>query len=108
MKKLLSIILAALMVSSMALSIGAAYDYGLRQSFVYDDTFILGDVNGDGAVNSVDSYCLKTSIAGVGEEEIDADASDFNADTRCDSVDSYNLKLCLAGVKSALDYEEGK
>ncbi len=108
MKKLISMILAALMVASMAVSISGAYDFRLKQDFVYDETFVLGDVNGDENVNALDSYCMKTSMAGVSDIEIDRDAADFNADSKCDSIDSYNLKLCLAGVKSTDEYEEGK
>ncbi|MBE6588014.1 MAG: DUF4838 domain-containing protein [Ruminococcaceae bacterium] len=56
-----------------------------------------GDINHDGTINAMDSYFLKTSIAGtaVGTDEL---ASDTNSDGSVNSMDSYVMKLHLAGL----------
>ncbi|MBE6588144.1 MAG: DUF4838 domain-containing protein [Ruminococcaceae bacterium] len=108
MKKVLSLLFAVAIVFSMATVSFAAYDFKLSQDFIDDETFVLGDVNGDGAVNAVDSYCVKTTIAGVCTEEISLDAADFDANGQCSAPDSYSLKLCLAGAKTTSDFENGK
>jgi len=105
MKKVLSLLFAVAIVFSMATVSFAAYDFKLSQDFIDDETFVLGDVNGDGAVNAVDSYCVKTTIAGVCTEEISLDAADFDANGQCSAPDSYSLKLCLAGAKTTSDFE---
>ena len=105
MKKILAFLTAVITVLSMVVSLGAAYDFKLKQEFVNDETFILGDVNGDGTVNAVDSYCIKTTLAGVCSEEIVLSAADFDADGKCSAPDSFNLKLCLSGAKATSDFE---
>ena len=91
----------------MAVATGAAFDFSLPQTFVNDETYVLGDVNGDGTVNAMDSYSIKVSMVGASDVVLDPNASDFNADGKCDSIDSYSLKLCLAGVHSTGFYENG-
>ena len=111
MKKLLSIVLVISMLSSLALSVSAEFEIWLDQSFKYDDTFSLGDVNCDGAVNAMDSYYLKLAIVGglvASENSFSLDASDFNADGQCTAQDSYSLKLCLSNTKTPGDFENGK
>jgi len=118
MKRILSIVLCAVMLASaLCASVGAAQynpevldedNLSLTQDFLEDKTFNLGDVNDDGAVNAMDSYYLKTDIAGVCEIAINTDASDFDANGMNAAPDAYSLKLCLAGVKTATDFENGK
>jgi hypothetical protein len=56
---------------------------------------ILGDVNGDGKVDTVDLAQLKLYLAGLGE---DVENADFNNDKKVDTVDLAELKLFLAGL----------
>ena len=109
MKKIISLVLLAVMLALAAVPVGAAYDFRLSQSFINDESFSLGDLNGDGAVNAQDAYYMKASL--VGAElgiEIESDAADFDADAKCSASDSYSLKLCLSGAKSVSDFENGK
>ncbi|MBQ2730198.1 MAG: leucine-rich repeat protein [Clostridia bacterium] len=52
---------------------------------------ILGDCNGDGAVNAIDSYLMKQAIIGY-ESVIDPFAVDLNGDGRINACDSLALK----------------
>lgn len=56
-----------------------------------------GDANADGVINSVDSYFVKSKIAGF---DIPADelAVDVNSDGTVNTVDSYALKSHIAGA----------
>ncbi|MDD6095184.1 MAG: DUF4838 domain-containing protein, partial [Clostridia bacterium] len=80
-------------------------NFSLSQSFKNEETFTLGDVNGDGAVNSRDSYGIKAYVAGISNEEIIADAADFSADGTVNSRDNFYLKACLSGNSSLSDFE---
>ena len=108
MKKALAFLLSALMLLSSMAAVVSAGDFYLEQEFKHDDTFILGDVNDDGTVNAMDSYYLKTSLAGVCEVELNSEAYDFDADSKLGAPDSYSLKVCLAGVMTTADFENGK
>ncbi|MBQ4066220.1 MAG: DUF4838 domain-containing protein [Clostridia bacterium] len=108
MRKLLSVLLVIVMLAGTSVTVGAAYDFSLSQSFLNDETFLLGDVNGDGSVNAVDSYSIRTTLAGIATDAIDLDAADFDADGKCAAPDSYSLKLCLSGARSTADFENGK
>ncbi|MBQ2730143.1 MAG: hypothetical protein IJF69_05160, partial [Clostridia bacterium] len=59
MKKIISLVLLAVMMALAAVPVGAAYDFRLSQSFINDESFSLGDLNGDGAVNAQDAYYMK-------------------------------------------------
>ena len=107
MKKFITLCLALITVLSMATQI-AAYNFKLEQDFLYDDTYTLGDVNDDGAVNAIDSLMMRQTIAGVSSIEINLSAADFDANAQCSAPDAYSLKLCIAGAKSTADFEEGK
>ena len=108
MRKLLSVLLVIVMLAGTSVTVGAAYDFSLSQSFLNDETFLLGDVNGDGSVNAVDSYSIRTTLAGIATDAIDLDSADFDADGKCAAPDSYSLKLCLSGARSTADFENGK
>ena len=55
----------------------------------------LGDVNGDGEVNTVDLAELKLFLAGLSEVQGNADLND---DKKIDTADLAELKLQLAGL----------
>ena len=109
MKRFIAGILCAVMVATSLTCAVFAGDFSLEQDFLHDDTYTLGDVNNDGAINAQDAYLLKSAI--VGKETGKAfliDAADFDADTKCGATDSYSLKLCLSGMKKSEDFENGK
>jgi hypothetical protein len=62
---------------------------------VGNSSAVLGDVNGDGEVNTVDLAELKLFLAGLGEVQGNADLND---DEKIDTVDLAELKLQLAGL----------
>ena len=62
MKRLLAAVLATLMLVSMLAAVVFAGDFSLEIGFLEDETFVLGDVNCDGAMNAMDSYYLKVKI----------------------------------------------
>lgn len=118
MKKILSIVLCACMLfSALAIeAFGAQYNpevldennLSLTQNFMRDDTYTMGDVNGDRSVDGKDALSLKATVSGVGDYTVDADASDFDADGALSAKDSYSLKLVLSGSKTSKDFENGK
>ncbi len=105
MKKIISLALALMMLGSMAVSASALWDFNLTQTFVNDDTFILGDANGDGSVDGKDALSVKAAVAGMEGVSVDRSASDLDADGDTGAKDSYFLKLILSGAKTALDFE---
>ena len=108
MKKILAAFLTLLtLFGTMAAAVSAG-DLSLYQDFIYDDTFKLGDINGDGSVNSIDSLLLRTVVAGVADGEIVEEAGDFDGNGSCNAPDSYNLKVCLAGLRSISSFENGR
>ena len=64
MKKILFSLLAIALVLSLAATSVAAYD--LKQSFINDETYVMGDSNGDGGVDGKDALALKATVAGMG------------------------------------------
>ncbi len=119
MKRILSIVLCLVMlISAFAVSASAASQYNpevldednfnITQNIMEDETFVLGDVDGNGAINAIDSLSLKATIAGAGGVSCVADAADFDADGMLTAKDSYFARACLSGRSSTLDYENGK
>ncbi|MBQ4066218.1 MAG: DUF4838 domain-containing protein, partial [Clostridia bacterium] len=105
MKKLFSIILAvSMLVSTMAVAASAG-DFSLELDFLHDDTYLLGDTNGDDAVNAMDSMTMRQAIAGISTAEINMDAADFDANGSLSAPDAYSLKLCISGAKPTSDFE---
>jgi len=76
-------------------------EFGLE----WDDTYTLGDVNGDGDQNGKDSLAIKATVAGTDGYSIVADAADFDASGAVDAKDSYFMKTCLAGMTSFASLE---
>ncbi len=114
MKKTLKVVFSfAVLLCMLVTGIGAAYtpieldedNFDLVHGIVSDNTYELGDVNGDKAVNAKDSLTVRATIGGVDGFECSVEASDFDADGRLSPIDSFNLKLCLAGKASISDYE---
>ena len=101
MKKALSIVLLLSMLAGM-LSIGAA------ASLVVDDTFTLGDVNGDGVSDPTDALEVARYLADVEGAEVIRDAADMDADGQVSAYDALQFKLCIAGAKQWSDYEVGE
>jgi len=65
------------------------------------EEYALGDINGDGMVNSYDSNVLKRIISGsyiVDDNSKALYAADFNGDGRINSIDSNLLKKYLVGL----------
>ena len=74
MKKVLSVVLLLSMLAGMCSIGAAAHDY------VVDDTYTLGDVNGDGESNALDALEVAKYLAGAEVEQFIRDAGDMNAD----------------------------
>ena len=102
MKKALSMVLLLSMLAGM-LSIGAA-----AQDYVVDDTFTLGDVNGDGVSDPTDALEVARYLADVEGAEVIRDAADMDADGQVSAYDALQFKLCIAGAKQWSDYEVGE
>ena len=104
MKKILFSLLAIALVLSLAATSVAAYD--LKQSFINDETYVMGDSNGDGGVDGKDALLLKATVAGMGGYDPDPEATDFDADGDLSAKDSYSMKLVLSGNKTSADFEK--
>jgi hypothetical protein len=94
------------MVLSMAIGTFALEGNSATHSVHTDEAFILGDANGDGAVDMKDSIDLKKACAGintVGENE-----ADINADGIINAKDLLVLKKCNAEVDELSNYDNAK
>ena len=107
MKKILSagiaLFMAVLMTGSVSAELVQLYVY--ERTMLYDETFVLGDVNGDESVDGKDALSLKTAVSGASSVDIIDQAADFDADGDVSAKDSYSLKLVNSGVKAIADYE---
>ncbi len=103
MKKSLAIILCLIFVFS---SFGACISVSAREflnngnEFINDDTYVLGDADGDGEQNGKDALAIKATVAGLEGYFLIEDAADFNGDGVVDAKDSYLMKTCLSGTNS--------
>lgn len=102
MKKLLSALLCGCMLFSTAVSIGATAE------MIYDDTYTLGDVNRDGAVNAKDTYAIAETVAQNAQNECDSNAADIDADGKVSARDAFYLKASFAGAIELSDYDSDK
>ncbi len=77
----------------------ATEGYPVLKVFVKDipDEVILGDLNGDGKVDTVDLAKLKLNLAGL--DDVIGKGADLNNDGKIDTVDLAELKLKLAELK---------
>lgn len=83
-------------------------NFSITQNVMKDKTFNLGDADGDGAFNAIDSLCIKASISGTGASNFIEEAADFDADGKLTPKDSYYTRACLSGKYAVSDYENGK
>ncbi|MBE6586839.1 MAG: DUF4838 domain-containing protein [Ruminococcaceae bacterium] len=104
MKRLLSVLICLLMTLS-CLSVTVL---GWEREIIYDDTFTVGDADGSGEVNAVDSYMIKASLAGVEGASYDPSAADLDADGKLSAVDSYYMKAYLAGAVAIEELDSEK
>ena len=103
MKKILSLVLCACMLfSALAIeAFGAQYNpetldednLSLTQNFMRDETFILGDADGDGEPNGKDALSIKANIAGLEGYVMNAEACDFNGDGSVTDADAVYLLM---------------
>ena len=67
---------------------------------VYDIAYLLGDLNGDGSVNTSDLATMKLFLAGINDlSDIGLLAGDLNVDGDVNTTDLAQLKLKLAGIE---------
>ncbi len=101
MKRIISVILAALMLC-LSFSTGV-----FAAEIKEDDSYAVGDVDSSGDVNAIDSLILKSNIAGADSIEISFDAADFDADGSLNAKDSYCMRSFLSGRTSLSSYDNG-
>ena len=101
MKKMISFLLAALTLAFM-LPLTA-----MAQTFEHEETFTIGDADGDGEVNMLDLFSLKRYLSGYPNENFVTDACDFSAKGSVSMPDLLEEKKLLAGYAEASDYETG-
>ena len=106
MKRIISTLLCVVMIGSMMITALAADLEGnsVQINIKSDDGFVLGDANGDGAVDMTDSLDLKKNCAGIAT--VDANSADINADGIINAKDLLLLKKCNAGLDSLASYED--
>ena len=110
MKKIIALLLTVLMMAGSLTVFASAMsedNFELSQTFNNEETYKLGDVDGDGSVNARDSYLIKADIAKIGNEEIITDAADIFADGEITAKDNFCLKTCFAEVADIRNYENG-
>jgi len=100
MKRVVSLIVCIAMLASFAVSVSAREFLNNGTEFINDETYTLGDVNGDTDCNGKDSLAIKATVAGLTSFGIVTDAADFNGDDTVDAKDSYLMKTCLSGSDS--------
>ncbi len=109
MKKILAFALCAIMLASAAVPVFARHYSSSYENngYEYDETYTLGDVDGDGEQNGKDALAIKATVAGLEGYSLIEDAADFNGDGVVDAKDSYLMKTCLSGTNS-FDALEGE
>lgn len=101
MKRIVSLLLSALMlVCFLPLT-------AMAQTFEHEETFTIGDADGDGEVNMLDLFSLKRYLSGYQNENFVTDACDFSAKGSVSMPDLLEEKKLLAGYAEASDYETG-
>lgn len=118
MKKFLSVLLCLVMLAStLAASVGAAQynpeildedNLSITQPIMKDQTFILGDVNGDENVDAKDALYMSANVLGLPGYAMNEESADFSADGEFDTKDVYYMKMCLSGLSSTKDYGDNK
>ncbi|MBR4071828.1 MAG: DUF4838 domain-containing protein, partial [Clostridia bacterium] len=103
MKKIISVLLCMIMVGSMVVSASALVSNNSKYSIFSDDAFMLGDANGDNAVNAIDNLEIKKYCVSMPGANLKA--SDINADNVVNAKDLLLLTRCQAGVDSLESYD---
>ena len=103
MKKVISLLLSIMIFSISAVPAFALTDNTTNVDMIDDGGFVLGDANGDGAVDMKDSFALRQYCAGVGSA--DENAGDINADGKINAKDLLILKKCNAQIDDLAKYD---
>ena len=103
MKRLISVLLVALMVLSSVVSAGALTGNKAYANITVEETFEVGDVNDDGYVDMKDSLAVRNYCAGV-DEDVNASGADLNLDGKVNAKDLLILKKVNAGIDSLSNY----
>ncbi len=104
MKKIIAMLLCAVIMAVSVVPAAALVDFSGNTAVITDDTYTLGDVNGDGAVDMHDSLDARKFCAGIGE--LDEMAGDINADGKINAADLLIMKKCNAGLDSLENYND--
>jgi len=97
MKKILAVILTVTMLVGALSVMGSAVYFELEQGFLYDETYVMGDVNDDGKVNVSDVVLIRRHIVGGYGDSIIEDAADIDEDGDIDTRDVVFLRQYLLG-----------
>lgn len=105
-KRVLSVVLALITLSALLCTTAGAIN---TYRHFDDETFILGDADGNRSVDAMDLYLMRCHIVGINVENqtTDIQALDFDADTVLSAVDVYHMRCLLVGRESAADFENG-
>lgn len=103
MKKIISALLCLVMIGSMFVSTAALTNNTTTFNLVTDGNYVVGDVDGDGASNAVDSLEIKKYCASM--TVVNMHSADINADNYVNAKDLLLLKKCHAGVDSLENYD---
>ena len=103
MKKAMSLMLCLMMVVSMVIQSFALTNNTTPIALIDDDGFVLGDANGDGAIDMKDSLELRKHCADG--SALDEMAADINADGKVNAKDLLILKRCNAELESIEEYD---
>ena len=60
---------------------------------------LLGDLNDDGKINSIDFALLRCELLGIPHAGINKAAADLNGDGKINSIDFANLRKHLLGIR---------
>ena len=101
MKKIISILLAVLMLGSIMTVIASA------QNFTFDDSYTLGDANSDGAVDARDAYAIKVYIVNgkADDPDFNMNGADIDADGGVLAKDVFYLKGYFSKCIDLADFE---
>ena len=106
MKKIVSAVLCVLMLAgSLGVSSFALRTNTSSPKMYYSDDYTIGDTNGDGAVNAVDTFQLRKYHAKI-TDEINYNGADVNCDGRHNSKDVLYLKKLMLGLVSESELYE--
>lgn len=109
MKRILSFVLVLVMIVG-TLSV-TAFAYGesnvrISQNVVKDTkNYVIGDANGDKAVNAIDANLMKGTVAQLDGFNADKNGADVDGDGKITSIDVFYEKALIVGNKKTSDFE---